>query len=221
MCWPFEAMVQDLHPKMLGRASQSGRDRQLGITSGRTAASLIISLEPPPEPICCGKAPIIAWAASLDVAGTVSSWEDRRPVWYGFAAGGSKVLFRFGEKGALRRCVTEATRAFAKAVAISAPEAAGLRPPTRPFVGLQHVRVRNSSPPQMPISTGETFASRLRDIADAADCDWLRLKPPAEDCNDATRAGNRRRERKIERRGILPHARRLGQGEASPCKASP
>ena len=34
---------------------------------------------------------------------------------------------------------------------------------------------------------GEAFAVRLREIADAAGCDWLRLKPPAEDWNDALR----------------------------------
>jgi len=34
---------------------------------------------------------------------------------------------------------------------------------------------------------GEAFASRLRAIAESAGCDWRRLRPPAEDWNDALR----------------------------------
>ena len=42
---------------------------------------------------------------------------------------------------------------------------------------------------------GEAFAVRLREIADAAGCDWIRLKPPAEDWNDALRMHGLRRQR--------------------------
>ena len=38
---------------------------------------------------------------------------------------------------------------------------------------------------------GETFAGRLRDIAEEASCEWFRLTPPAEDWNDALRKGDR------------------------------
>jgi hypothetical protein len=41
---------------------------------------------------------------------------------------------------------------------------------------------------------GEAFAVRLREIAEAAGCDWLRLKPPAEDWNDALRGRTTSRE---------------------------
>ncbi|WP_224008327.1 toprim domain-containing protein [Aureimonas sp. SA4125] len=45
---------------------------------------------------------------------------------------------------------------------------------------------------------GEAFAFRLRAIAEAADCDWLRLKPSAEDWNEVlrTRVMEKRRTRR-------------------------
>ncbi len=63
-------------------------------------------------------------------------------------------------------------------------------------------------------SQGETFAGRLRDIADEVGCDWLRLKPPAEDWNDALKAREEeKRERKTRAGGRgLPQSRRPHQG---------
>lgn len=69
---------------------------------------------------------------------------------------------------------------------------------------------------------GETFDSRLRDIVHASDCDWPRLKPPAEGWNDALRAGNRKKRKekwKGEESCRMPDGR--VKGEASPGKASP
>lgn len=63
-------------------------------------------------------------------------------------------------------------------------------------------------------SQGETFAGRLRDIADDVGCDWLRLKPPVEDWNDALKARedeNRERKTRAGGRG-LPQSRRPHQG---------
>jgi len=59
---------------------------------------------------------------------------------------------------------------------------------------------------------GEAFATRLRAIAEEAGCDWLRLRPPAEDWNEVLKARMKEEmERREERRG-LPHARRPRQG---------
>jgi len=45
-------------------------------------------------------------------------------------------------------------------------------------------------------------------------CDWLRLKPPAEDWNDALKAREEEKKEKKARagRGGLPHARQPRQG---------
>lgn len=167
------------------------------------------------------------WAAHFNDEGAVTGWEERGPLWRGFATGGSKVLFRFGADDALRLCVTEAA---IDAMSLAAFEGfregslylstgGGWSPTTdiairrlaaRPGARLIAATDANSQ--------GETFASRLRDIADVAGCDWLRLKPPEEDWNDALRAREiERRERKTKRVGKesgggLPHARRARQG---------
>lgn len=167
------------------------------------------------------------WAAHLNDEGAVSGWEERGPLWRGFATGGSKVLFRFGADDALRLCVTEAA---IDAMSLAAFEGfregslylstgGGWSPTTDTAIrrlaarpGARLVAATDAN------SQGETFARRLRDIADAAGCDWLRLKPPEEDWNDALRAREtERRERKMERVGEgngrgLPHARRARQG---------
>ncbi|MNV57148.1 hypothetical protein D3C71_1494640 [compost metagenome] len=61
-------------------------------------------------------------------------------------------------------------------------------------------------------SQGETFASRLRDIAEDAGCNWFRLTPPAEDWNDALRERKGQERKKGESWRGLPHARRPRQG---------
>lgn len=163
------------------------------------------------------------WAAHADDAGTVTGWEERGPDWRGFSTGGSKVIFRLGSSDALRLCVTEAAIDAMSLAAFEglregslylstgggwspATEAALRKLAARPGAVLVAATDANSQ--------GESFAGRLRDIADDAGCDWLRLKPPAEDWNDALRA---REEEKKERkmrggRGDLPHARRPRQG---------
>lgn len=162
------------------------------------------------------------WAAHVDDDGIVSGWEERGPVWRGFATGGSKVLFRFGAEDAMRLCVTEAA---IDAMSLAAFEGfregsmylstgGGWSPITHR--ALRKLAERKGS--RLVAATdansqGETFAGRLRDIADATGCDWQRLKPPAEDWNDALRAREiERRKRKMERIGGLPHARRAHQG---------
>ncbi len=163
------------------------------------------------------------WAAHVNDDGAVTGWEERGPDWRGFSTGGSKILFRLGSSDAMRLCVTEAA---IDAMSLAAFEGlrdsslyistgGGWSPTTdaavrklaaRPGVALVAATDANSQ--------GETFAGRLRDIADEVGCDWLRLTPPAEDWNDALKA---REEEKKERamrarRGGLPHARRPRQG---------
>lgn len=48
------------------------------------------------------------WAGHTDDVGVVTGWEERGSDWRGFATGGAKVLFRFGQRNALRVCITEA-----------------------------------------------------------------------------------------------------------------
>lgn len=162
------------------------------------------------------------WAAHVHDEGVVTGWEERGPDWRGFSTGGSKVLFRLGAVDALRLCVTEAA---IDAMSLAAFEGlregslylstgGGWSPTTEAAVrllaarpGAQLVAATDAN------SQGETFASRLRDIAGEAGCDWLRLTPPAEDWNDALRAREKqKKERNLEGRGGLPHARRPRQG---------
>ncbi|WP_018240824.1 DUF3991 and toprim domain-containing protein [Ensifer sp. BR816] len=164
------------------------------------------------------------WAAHVDGDGGLTGWEERGPDWRGYSTGGSKVLFRIGSPGASRLCVTEAAIDALSLAALEglrehtlylstgggwspATDAAVRRLAARP--GAQLVAATDAN------SQGETFAGRLRDIAEDTGCDWARLMPPAEDWNDALRAkvGVCAREEK-KSRGTgngLPHARRPRQ----------
>lgn len=144
------------------------------------------------------------WAVHTDDAGTVCGWEERGPEWRGFSSGGAKVLFRIGPAEALRICVTEAA---IDAMSLAAIE--GLREDTlylstgggwspstdtalcalaaRPGGKLIAATDANSQ--------GETFAARLRALAEHVDCEWQRLRPPADDWNEALR------QREVEKRG--------------------
>ncbi|PWI49797.1 hypothetical protein B5K03_34275 [Rhizobium phaseoli] len=163
------------------------------------------------------------WAAHVNDDGAVSGWEERGPNWRGFSTGGSKILFRLGSSDATRLCVTEAAIDAMSLAAFEglrdsslylstgggwapATEAAVRKLAARPGVVLVAATDANSQ--------GETFAGRLRDIADEVGCDWLRLKPPAEDWNEALKAREEEKKEKKARagRGGLPHARRPRQG---------
>ena len=163
------------------------------------------------------------WAAHVDDDGALTGWEERGPDWRGFSTGGSKVLFRLGSSDALRLCVTEAA---IDAMSLAAFEGlregslylstgGGWSPATDAAVrklaarsGAVLVAATDAN------SQGETFAGRLRDIAEEVGCDWLRLTPPAEDWNDALKAREEEEEERRTRagRGGLPHARRPRQG---------
>lgn len=70
---------------------------------------------------------------------------------------------------------------------------------------------------------GETFAGRLRAIADEVGCDWLRLKPPTEDWNDALKAREtkiRKGKQEQEEEACRSRAASI-KGEAAPGFAGP
>nr|WP_026784751.1 DUF3991 and toprim domain-containing protein [Pleomorphomonas koreensis] len=166
------------------------------------------------------------WAAHVDDNGIVTGWEERGPDWRGFASGGAKILFRLGVLDGLRLVVTEAAidamslaslEGFRKE-SLYLSTGGGWSPTTAASVrslarrsGAQLVAATDAN------TQGEVFAARLREIADATGCDWLRLKPPAEDWNDALRArmASRKGREKAEggkSAGVLPHVRRSRQG---------
>jgi hypothetical protein len=161
------------------------------------------------------------WAAHIDDDNVVTGWEERGPDWRGFATGGTKVLFRFGPTDALRLCVTEAA---IDAMSLAAFEGAregsqylstggGWSPATEAAVrvlaarpGAQLVAATDAN------SQGETFAGRLRDIAEDAGCNWFRLTPPAVAWNDPIQERKRKENDRRQGRRGLPHARRPRQG---------
>ena len=143
------------------------------------------------------------WAAHTDNDGAVTGWEERGPDWRGFASGGAKILFRLGRCDALRLCVTEAAIDAMSLAAIEGVRektlylsaGGGWSPSTSQALrtlaarpGVQLVAATDAN------SQGEAFSGRLREIAEDIGCDWLRLKPPAEDWNDALRARSRKEE---------------------------
>ena len=161
------------------------------------------------------------WASHIDDDGVITGWEERGPNWRSFSTGGSKVLFRLGHFEALRLCVTEAAIDAMSLAAFEGfregslylstgggwsptTETALRRLASRPGARLIAATDANSQ--------GESFAIRLREIADATGSDWLRLKPPAEDWNDALRAREEEKKERRKGRRDLPHARRPRQG---------
>jgi hypothetical protein len=161
------------------------------------------------------------WAAHVNSGGAITGWEERGPDWRGFSAGGSKVLFRLGAADAARLCVTEAA---IDAMSLATYEGlrdgtlylstgGGWSPTTGEAIRLLAARLGSQLVAATDTnSQGETFAGRLREIADSVGCDWLRLAPPAEDWNDALRAREKEKNERNDRKKNLPHPRRPRQG---------
>lgn len=142
------------------------------------------------------------WAAHTDEHGAIVGWEERGPEWRGFATGGAKILFRLGSLDGLRLCVTEAA---IDAMSLAALEGmcagtiylstgGGWSPATDH--ALRHLASRPNA--QIIGATdanvqGEKFADRLRQLSEELDCGWLRLRPPADDWNEALREKARRK----------------------------
>lgn len=166
------------------------------------------------------------WAGHTDEDGNVCGWEERGPDWRGFATGGAKVLFRLGRSGAHRLCVTEAA---IDAMSLAAVE--GMREGTlylstgggwSPSTDAALRHLARHPDVQLVAATdanrqGEAYAHRLRELANLAGCDWLRLRPPAVDWNEVLKQQEEeKRERKTKKNGV-PHSRRPHQGRLRPA----
>ncbi|WP_081159284.1 DUF3991 and toprim domain-containing protein [Ensifer aridi] len=133
------------------------------------------------------------WAAHTDETGAVTGWEERSANWRGFATGGAKVLFRLGSSPASRLCVTEAA---IDAMSLAAIE--GMREGTlylstgggwSPATDAALRALAADTEVQLVAATdansqGDAYAQRLRAVAEEMGCDWLRLRPSADDWND-------------------------------------
>jgi hypothetical protein len=132
------------------------------------------------------------WAGHTDETGHVTGWEERGRQWRGFATGGAKVFFWLGLVDATRICVTEAAIDAMSLAAIErlspgtlylstgggwspSTEATLRRLAVRPDVLLVAATDANDQ--------GETFAERLRILAEEEGCNWQRLRPPSDDWN--------------------------------------
>lgn len=126
------------------------------------------------------------WAAHVDDTSLVTGWEERGPDWRGFANGGAKILFRLGAGDGLRLVVTEAA---IDAMSLASLEGlregslylstgSGWSPATE-----ADVRALASRPNAVLIAATDANAQ-----GEVVGCDWLRLRPSAEDWNDALRA---------------------------------
>lgn len=161
------------------------------------------------------------WAAHINDHGAIAGWEERGVEWRGFATGGTKILFRFGPPDADRICVTEAAIDAMSLAAIEgvregtiylstgggwspATEAAIRALVSRP--GVQLVAATDAN------SQGETFAGRLRALAEEVGCGWTRLRPREEDWNEVLKVSRKEERERRERGKGLPHARRPRQG---------
>jgi hypothetical protein len=164
------------------------------------------------------------WAGHVDEDGKICGWEERGPDWRGFATGGAKVLFRLGPSGAHRLCVTEAA---IDAMSLAAIE--GMREGTlylstgggwspNTDAALRHLARHPDV--QLIAATdanrqGDAYGHRLRELAEQVGCDWLRLRPPADDWNEVLKL-QEREEREGEKNGV-PHSRGPHQGRLRPA----
>jgi len=168
------------------------------------------------------------WAAHTDNAGIVTGWEARGPQYRGFAFGGTKVLFRLGPVTALRLAITEAAIDAMSLAAIEGlrddtlylSTGGGWSPSTK--AALQKIASR---PEALLVAAtdanpqGEMFAERLRALADDVACNWLRLRPPTDDWNEALKI--REKEKSERKAGGVPHSRRPRQGRLRPTEPAP
>ncbi|MDZ7602161.1 MAG: DUF3991 and toprim domain-containing protein [Hoeflea sp.] len=167
------------------------------------------------------------WAAHTDEDGIITGWEERGPLWRGFATGGSKVLFRLGAQDATRLCVVEAAIDAMSLAAIEGfreetlylSTGGGWSPTTDAAL-----RALGSRPGARLIAAtdanvqGDRYADRLRQLADDVECGWQRLRPKvdnpnADDWNAMLQErAKEKEERRVKTRRGLPHARRTRQG---------
>ncbi|RUW13660.1 DUF3991 domain-containing protein, partial [Mesorhizobium sp. M1A.F.Ca.IN.020.06.1.1] len=163
------------------------------------------------------------WAAHTDETGAVTGWEERGPNWRGFATGGGKALFRFGRDDAPRFCVTEAA---IDAMSLAAIEE--VQPPDSLYLStgggwapatVAAIRRLAAQKRALLVAAtdnndqGDVYAGRLEQIAVETGCGFERLRPAADDWNEDLRAVKEAaKEKRREKKGRLPHARRPRQG---------
>ena len=137
------------------------------------------------------------WAAYSDDNGALAGWEERGPLWRGFATGGAKVLFRLGAQDPDRACVTEgAIDALSLAALESVDE--HLRDGSI-YVGTgggwsetteAAIRKLAGLPGMLLVAAtdnnrqGDVYAKRLHLIANAEGCSFERLRPERDDWNE-------------------------------------
>lgn len=171
------------------------------------------------------------WAAHMDEAGRIVGWEERGLDWRGFATGGSKIIFRLGRSNAARICVTEAAIDAMSLAAIEGMRentvyvstGGGWSPSTDAILvafagrpGTQLIAATDAN------SQGDIYADRLRSIAEAAGCDWQRLRPQSDDWNEVLKAKEKeRRERKMEKKMRPAACAPAASREASPGQGRP
>ncbi|MGV1760581.1 DUF3991 and toprim domain-containing protein [Rhizobium sp. A22-96] len=133
-----------------------------------------------------------AWFAHEDDRGRCSGWEERGPQWRGFSSGGTKMLFRFGARSALRLCVTEAAIDALSLGSIEGERpdtlytstAGGWAPATEAAIRQLAGRVDILVAATDRNSQGEAFAGTLRQIAAQEGCGFQRLRPVSGDWNE-------------------------------------
>ncbi|WP_421405383.1 DUF3991 and toprim domain-containing protein [Agrobacterium fabrum] len=132
-----------------------------------------------------------AWFRHDDRSGHLTGWEERGADWRGFSTGGAKTLFRFGKRAPSRVCITEAAIDALSLAAIEdvradtlyASTGGGWSPSTVEAIealaaGAMLIAATDADP------QGEVYADRMRQIADRAGCDFIRLRPRAVDWNE-------------------------------------
>lgn len=133
------------------------------------------------------------WALHTGDMGEVTGWEERSAQWRGFATGGHKILFRFGEADAFRICVAEAAidamslaalegiRAGTLYVSTGGGWSPGTEAALRTLAARSRVEMVAATDAN---SQGDAYADRLRCLSENVGCAWRRLRPPADDWNE-------------------------------------
>jgi hypothetical protein len=169
------------------------------------------------------------WARHTDDGGVTVGWKERGPQWRGFATGGAKTLFRLGAPDARRFAVTEAAIDAMSLAAIEAlrgdtlylSTGGGWSPITEAALGALAARPGAELVAATDNNAqGESFARRLREIAENAGCAWRRSTPSADDWNEQLKTKTREAEGKGRKGGCRMPAVRI-KGEASPGCAGP
>lgn len=168
------------------------------------------------------------WACHTNKDGTVSGWEGRGPKWRGFATGGSKILFALDAGLAKRLCVTEAAIDAMSLAAIEGMRdgtlylstGGGWAPATaaalRSFCEAPDIQLVAATDAN---AQGNAFADRLRQLAEEVGCDFMRLRPSADDWNEVLK--QKQREKEELGKGGRATSASAASREAAPGDAGP